>query len=230
MNENQTVIAMIPLRGGSKGIPGKNIKNLHGKPLCYWVVHAAISSARISSVYVSTDSPEIMDVVNGFGLGVKLVERPARFASDEASTESVMLHFAEQVEFDTLVTIQATSPFLRADDLDTALIEYEEKRYDSMLSVYHSHDFLWDANGQPLNYDPRMRPRRQEWHGAFVENGAFYITDGDVLAREKCRLGGLIGLYQMDKTDSLDIDTLDDFLLAEALMKQRKSREESASV
>lgn len=223
MTDGNSVIAMVPLRGGSKGIPGKNIRELHGKPLCYWVIKAATDAKYIDSVYVSTDSAEIAGVINGFNLDVGIVDRPSQFASDEASTESVMLHLSEQIEFDTLVTIQATSPLLCARDLDTALKSYMENDYDSMLSVYHSHDFLWDANGRPLNYDPRMRPRRQDWQGQFVENGAFYITDRTVLTRDKCRVGGSIGLFRMEKSKSVDIDTLDDFMFAEALMTQMKS-------
>ena len=221
MQTNKNTTAMIPLRGGSRGVPGKNIKTLNGKPLCYWVLRAAVDAHDINDVYVSTDSSEIMEVVNELELDVKIVERPSRFATEEATTESVMQHFSEQIEFSTLVTIQATSPLLSTADLDTALRAYSQNHYDSMLSVYHSHDFLWRADGQPLNYDPRARPRRQDWHGAFVENGAFYVTDRSILARDNCRLGGRIGLYRMDRSRSVDIDDLDDFRLAEALMTSK---------
>jgi len=221
MVSKKNTVALIPLRGGSKGVPGKNIKELHGRPLCYWVLKAATGAQNIDAVYVSTDSLQIIEAVRSLELDVKIVERPSKFASDKATTESVMRHFAEQIEFETLVTIQATSPLLHTSDLETALCGYKENNYDSMLSGYHSHDFVWGMNGQPLNYDPRARPRRQDWGGAFVENGAFYITSRDVLVSENCRLGGLIGLYEMDRSRSVDIDTAEDFDFVEALMNYK---------
>ena len=108
MIDGKRVVALIPLRGGSKSIPRKNIKIIAGKPLCAWVLEAAHDVAEIDDVYVSTDDYEIISVVHSLNLGTKIIKRPAEFATDEASTESVMNHFSECVDFDILITIQAT--------------------------------------------------------------------------------------------------------------------------
>ena len=114
--ETPEFTALIPLRGGSKSIPDKNIKPFMGKPLCYWVLRAACASPNIDSVWVSTDSEIIKETVEGFNLTVEFLDRPQELASDTATTESVMLHFANQIDFLNLITIQATSPLLSAND------------------------------------------------------------------------------------------------------------------
>ena len=214
--------ALLPLRGGSKGIPKKNIKHLAGKPLSAWALDAAANCSAINTVYVSTDSKEITDVVQGLGLGVHVIMRPAEFATDESSTESVMLHFLSQVDFDRLVTIQATSPLLEAQDLEQALIQFHEQQLDSMLSAVRTKRFFWHDDGTAINYDPLHRPRRQEFRGTLMENGAFYITRREILERHHCRLGGKIGIYEMDESTAVEIDEPDDWARVEQLLLQRQ--------
>lgn len=218
---NKTV-ALIPLRGGSKSIPEKNIKILHGKPLAQWVIEAAIKSKFIDEVYISTDSLIIKQTLANLNLGVLFIDRPPEFATDVSSTESVMLHFAECVEFDTLITIQATSPLLTNNDLDSAFKQFQICDYDSMLSAVKSFRFYWDYNFRPLNYDPYERPRRQDFKGSYVENGAFYITKKEVLINLKCRLGGKIGVFEMDKNSFIEIDEPSDWAIIEEKLKGLK--------
>ncbi len=212
-------IALVPLRGGSKSIPKKNIKDLLGKPLCAWVIEAAVNCKFIDEVYVSTDSREIKDTVLGLGLGVKVIDRPESIATDEATTEAVMLHFMESVQFDTLVTIQATSPMLKSRQLDEAIGEFEEKFYDSMLAAVRTKRFFWDDDARPVNYDPLNRPRRQDFDGLLMENGAFYITKKSILDDTKCRLGGKIGIYEMPEETVIEIDEPRDWEYVAQLMK-----------
>jgi len=218
-------IALVPLRGGSKSIPKKNIKIIGGRPLCGWVLKAATDAKRIQRVYVSTDCEEIKEVVMGLGWGVQVVDRPAEFATDEASTESVMLHFIKTVpRFDRLVTIQATSPLLEARHLDEALVRFDNEQYDSMLSVVRTKRFFWNEDGTPINYDPSRRPRRQDFSGTLMENGAFYITKGSLLASGKCRLGGRIGLYEMPESTAVEIDDPADWEAVSRLLENRVAR------
>ena len=214
-------LALIPLRGGSKSIPKKNIKSLAGKPLSAWTIEAATNCAAINTVYASTDSEEIAEVVQGLDLDIKVIMRPAEYASDEASTESVMLHFMSQVDFDNLLTIQATSPLLTANDLDLALEQFHGQQLDSMLSAVRTKRFFWNDDATPINYDPLHRPRRQDFPGTLMENGAFYITKRDILQRYQCRLGGKIGVYEMDESTAVEIDEPDDWHLVERLLLQR---------
>jgi len=217
-----TNVAIIPLRGGSKSIPKKNIKLLAGKPLASWSLEAAARCAAINIVYVSTDSAEIADVVQGLGLDIQVIMRPAEFATDEASTEVVMLHFMRNVDFDALVTIQATSPLLSASDLDRALVQFRLQKLDSMLSAVRTKRFFWHDDATPINYDPLHRPRRQDFPGTLMENGAFYITRREILQRYKCRLGGKVGIYEMDESTAIEIDEPEDWERVKKLLLERK--------
>lgn len=217
-------IAIIPLRGGSKSIPRKNIKSIAGKPLCSWVLEAAASCKRISAVYVSTDCPEIEKTVNALGLRIKVIQRPAELATDEASTESVMLHAMGLLEFDNLITIQATSPLLETAHLNAAIKKFEHEELDSMLSAVRFKRFFWNDDGTAINYNPLMRPRRQEFKGTLMENGAFYITKKSILAEYRCRLGGRIGIYEMPEDTAYEIDEPEDWTIIERLLERRTSQ------
>jgi len=215
-------VALIPLRGGSISIPKKNIKSIAGKPLCAWVLEAATSAEYIDSVYVSTDSSEIADVVNSLDLGVEVIDRPAELGADNASTESVMLHFMEQCHFEQILTIQATSPLLSTKDLDGALRRFKQEKLDSMLSAVRTKRFYWNDDATPINYNPLCRPRRQDFSGTLMENGAFYITRRNVLERHQCRLGGRIGIYEMPDYTALELDEPEDWERVESALRCRK--------
>lgn len=215
------IFSLIPLRGNSKSIPKKNIKLIAGKPLSAWALEASATATSIIDTYVSTDSQEIADVVQSLGLGVQVVNRPAEFATDEASTESVLLHFMSLVDFDVLVTIQATSPLLTAQDLDAAIAQFKAQGLDSMLSAVRTKRFFWNDDATPINYDPLHRPRRQDFAGTLMENGAFYVTKRDILEHYQCRLGGKIGLYEMDEAAAIEIDEREDWERVERLLLLR---------
>ncbi len=183
---------------------------------------AAVGTKKINEVYVSTDCQEISAVVQKLGYGVKVIPRPGEFATDEASTESVMLHFMSKVEFDVLVTIQATSPLLTSEDLERAITQFHEQQLDSMLSAVRTKRFFWNDDATPINYDPLHRPRRQEFRGTLMENGAFYITKREILERHKCRLGGKIGIYEMEESTAVEIDEPEDWDRVEKLLLARQ--------
>lgn len=225
-------IAFIPVRGGSKSIPLKNIKELNGYPLVYWTVLAASQCNYIDKVVVSTDSDEIERVVNNFKLSkVEVIERSAETASDFASTESAMLEFANMTEFDNIVLIQATSPLLCEDDLNRGFEEFNTPETDSVLSVVRQKRFNWkikeDGYSEPMNYDIYRRPRRQEFEGYFVENGAFYITSRDALISSQNRISGNIKIVEMPEDTFFEIDEVSDWVIVENLMKQREKRKKN---
>ena len=203
---SKKIVALIPLRGGSKSIKNKNIKNISGKPLCEWVLRSSIKSHLISDTYVSTDSEKIKSVVNNISKEIKIIDRPIEYARDESTTESVIQHFQTKIDFDYIVTIQATSPLLHHKQLDEALNYFLQHDYDSLLSVVRTKRFFWDNEGSPINYNPQNRPRRQDYQGIFMENGAFYITSKEIFERTGSRLGGKIGLYEMPEETGLEID------------------------
>jgi N-acylneuraminate cytidylyltransferase len=215
------VTALIPLRGGSKSIVNKNIKEIAGRPLCEWVLNAARQSERINRVFVSTESKKIRHVVEGLGLDVIVIDRPMALATDDSSTEEVMLHFAKTVPFDILCTIQATSPLLTAWDLDSAIDVFETGGYDSLLTAVRTTRFFWTDDFRPMNYDPRRRPRRQDFRGTLMENGAFYLTRRETLEATGCRLGGRIGIYEMGAETAVEIDAPEDWAVVEGLLEKR---------
>ena len=222
-NSMKTFSALIPLRIGSKGIPKKNIKKIAGKPLFEWVLRAALASEHIDEVFVSTESAEIMRAVEALGVGVKIIQRPVQLADDFASTEAVMLHALDKIASDYLVTIQATSPLLTQLDLDYACAQFIQNGDDSLLSAVRMKRFLWSEEGRPLNYNPKTRPRRQDFHGTLIENGAFYISDSTLLAETKTRLHGSIGIHEMPEDTFIELDAPADWLLVEQIINERLS-------
>ena len=223
---NHTV-ALIPVRGGSKSIPLKNIQQLCGYPLVYWTARAAQECSQISQVYIATDSEQIAQVVRTFGFDkVCVIGRSEETATDTASTESVMLEFAREHEFDDIVLIQATSPLLTAQDLERGLNLYREPGTDGVLSAVQQKRFCWKVDKEGYasaeNYDIFHRPRRQEFDGYFVENGAFYITSRARLLETGNRLSGRIRICEMPEETFYELDEPSDWVMIEQLMRLRE--------
>lgn len=222
-----SIVAVIPARGGSKGIFRKNIRLLAGKPLIAWSIEQALSSKLISDVYVSTDSREIADVALAYGAKVPFL-RPSEISGDTASTESALLHFCDYavssgMEISALLLLQCTSPVRNTGVLDNAINFYLSGNYDSLLSVSESHRFFWENTALPrASYDHRNRPRRQDIQDSdrrFLETGSFYLSKFDNFIREKNRLFGKIGMFVTADEESYEIDTENDFVVCEALVK-----------
>jgi N-acylneuraminate cytidylyltransferase len=217
-------IAFIPVRGGSKSIPLKNIKLFNNKPLVYWVLLAANNSDYIDEVIVSTDSDEIRNVVEQFNFSKTLVvKRKSSLAGDNSSTESVMVDYAINNQFDDIVLLQATSPLTTSDNINEALKIYFESSANSLISVVKTHRFLWKFKSEviePTNYDYTKRPRRQDWDGQLVENGAIYITSRGLLVESRSRISGEITSYVMPQYTYYEIDEPSDWAILESIHKQ----------
>lgn len=220
-------IGFVPLRGGSKSIPLKNIKILNGKPLCYWILHA-FNNSILDIIYVATDSQEIKNVVNGFNFAkVEVYDRDPINAQDTSSSESVMLEFLNknpQNPQSLFILGQATSVFITTDDINDGLNTLiSNPNYDSLLSGVTTKRFFWNyENNQAINYNYKARPRRQDFKGYFMENGAFYINRVKNILENKNRLSGNIYLYPMDEISALEIDEPIDWKIAEILMQNKQ--------
>lgn len=238
MNEENMTVAFIPVRGGSKSIPLKNIKTIAGKPLVCWSMEAAMNCKYIDKVFICTDSEEIKSVINQYleqnnndnGKKVYCISRSDETASDTASTEMAMLEFAQSYDFKTIILVQATSPTLTSDDLSGGIEKYYNESYDSILSVVRQKRFIWKENqgnsAEPVNYEFKKRPRRQEFDGYLVENGAFYITSKSKLVEQSCRISGNIGLFEMHEDSYYEIDELSDWIIVDKLLDLKKDKEE----
>lgn len=217
--------AFIPVRGGSKGIPFKNIRIINGRPLVYWVLDAAVESTRIEQIYVSTDNKEIKNAVLKYPSDkIKVVSEKVK---GEGNTENAMLQFADKYEFKNIILIQATSPLITARPLDRAIYEYFHTRnINSICSVSPLKKFLWERKKDgfivPIKHNPGKRPLRQNWTGELIENGAFYITSKSQLLKSKCRMSGNIGAYIMGEEQLFEVGDFDDFSIIETLLKQYK--------
>lgn len=218
------IIAFIPVRGGSKSIPLKNIKLFCGKPLVYWNIEALERVEKIDEIIVATDSQEIERVVTDFGFSkVRLYQRSKENAGDTASTESVMLEYinaASLLRDDVFILVQATSPLTQSVHFEEAIDIFYTGRYDSMLTCVRSFRFLWNEDGTSKNYDYTNRPRRQNFRGDLMENGAFYINTVGNIVDNKNRLSGKIGIYEMPEYTATEIDEPDDWIILENLMKK----------
>ena len=216
-------IGFIPLRGGSKGIKNKNIKDLNGKPMCYYSICALQNSRYIKKVVVSTDCDKIKAVVLSFNFNkVEIFERSSKNASDTASSESAILEYLKSdniLKNNFLFFCQATSPLLTPDIVNDAIKKFQKCNYDSMVSVVDFTRFFWDQDSNPINYDPKSRPRRQEMKTNYVENGAFYISKNEQILDTECRISGKIGLFEMPLNTIIEIDELKDFKLITNILK-----------
>lgn len=217
-------IAFIPVRGGSKSIPLKNIKVLCGKPLVLWGVEALETCHQVDEIIVATDSDAIAETVSrGNYRKTKVYRRLAQNATDTASTESVILEYISAAGLapeTVFMLVQATSPLTQTTHFAEALDRFAEGAFDSMLSCVNTKRFFWNADGTSANYDYLHRPRRQDFEGSLMENGAFYISTVGNIIQSGNRLGGRIGIYEMPVYTALEIDEPDDWMLMEGLMRR----------
>jgi len=219
--------AFVPVRCGSKSIELKNIKRFCGKPLVYWCLEAIENSEKIDRCYVATDCEEIEKKVESFEFSkVEIYKRDPENARDTSSTEDVMLEFLEKKDLsdeDLFVLVQATNPYLKSEHLTDALEKYEKEGFDSMLSVVNFKRFIWEEDGEPINYDYKERKRRQDMEEEYLENGAFYVNKVENIVREKNRLSGNIGLYEMPEYSWVEMDEPIDWKIGEMIIRENQA-------
>ncbi len=221
------VVALIPARAGSKSIPNKNTMMIAGRPLIHWVLKSALESIIIDRVYVATDGERIRNsVLKISNPKLKIIDRSPGTATDTSSTESLMIEFANKVDFEHLILLQPTSPLTSTDDIDKAFNHYFETNSDSLLSLVRQKRFIWNVQNdliKPVNYDHFNRPTRQNFNGFYVENGAIYITSKDALTLSGNRISGRIEYIEMDEKTYFELDEKDDIQIIESFLNRRKA-------
>jgi len=229
------IVGIIPARGGSKGIPRKNIKLLAGKPLVAYSIEAAIKSKYIDRVIVSTEDKEIAEVSMSFG--AEIIERPFELAQDEVKTAPVIAQVINELKKigyipDIIVLLQPTSPLRDEKIIDAALEKLINSDKDSIFSGHGAGRTmpLWkqkqDGSLEAL-YDYHLRPRRQESHlmvPLFCENGAFYAIRYEAFLETKDFLGNNTGVYEMEW--QVDVDTPEDFQTVEKILLERQNKKQ----
>jgi len=222
------ITAIILARGGSKGIPKKNIINFCGKPLISWTIENCFN-AGINSVWVSSDSEEILEISKNSG--AQVLKRPNELSNDNSTSEEGWLHAINHIEsfqnskIDFVFAPQVTSPLREASDITNAIKIIDEQKLDSLFSSSVVEDlFFWekDSSGklESVNYDWKNRKRRQDISEKFIENGSFYFFKSEILKNNNNRFGGNIGLVKMEFWKMFEIDNKQDFRMCSALMKE----------
>lgn len=218
------VVAVIPARGGSKGVPRKNLRRVGGVPLVARAIAAARACPSIDRVIVSTDDAEIAAVAEEWS--AQVIPRPAALADDAASSESVLLHALTvlgeaAVDVGILVFIQPTSPFIDSLEMDAAVELVRAGRQDSVFSAVETYGFLWSVNAaggaQGINHEMNVRPRRQDREPHYLETGAFYVMDAAGFRAARHRFFGRVGLVEVAESTAIEIDSEEQLRLAQAL-------------
>lgn len=224
-------VAIIPARGGSKGVPRKNVRPLCGKPLVAWTLEAAQQAAAIDRVVVSTDDPEIARISRS--QGAQVIWRPPELAGDTASSEAAVLHALEQLEITggAVAFLQCTAPLIVPEDIDGTLSLLAEA--DTAFTAAPWHGFPWFqeepwADPIPVGHSRTQRPRRQDRRGLYLEVGAVYAMDAAGFRRARHRFFGRTRLYPIAPERSLEIDDESDWLMAEALLRRRLQQQKAA--
>ena len=211
------VVAVIPARGGSKGIPEKNLRRVGGVPLVVRAVRTATASSLIDRVIVSTDNAGIATAAAA--AGAEVVDRPAVLAGDEVSSEAVLLHALDALteRADVVVFIQATSPFIDPYALDDAIRRVGDGTCDVVFSAVPTFEFLWTAAGDGVNHDRSLRQRRQDREPHFRETGAFYVMNSAGFMAARHRFFGRVGIASVDPRSAIEIDDFDELQLANVI-------------
>jgi YrbI family 3-deoxy-D-manno-octulosonate 8-phosphate phosphatase len=231
-------IAIIPARGGSKGIPRKNARPLTGRPLVAHTIEQARRSAYINRVVVSTDDVEIAAIAQQYG--AELVWRPAEISGDAASSEAALLHALEHLQQreaytpDILVFLQCTSPLTSLEDIDGAIQTLLNEEADSVFTAAPFHYFLWrsgaDGEAVGINHDKNYRQMRQQREPEYVETGAVYVMRVPGFVQARHRFFGKTVLYEMPPERCLEIDEPVDFEIAELLKRKQIEQQRLASL
>jgi len=221
------VAAIILAREGSKGIPRKNIIDFCGKPLIVWTIEQLQQVKGIDSIWVSSDSEEILSMVRR--CGVETIHRPVDVSGDVATSESAWLHAVEYIEnkvgcIDLVIAPQVTSPLREPADIERGLSDFQEQKCDSMFSCSVVGDlYFWekmsDGTLKSVNYDYKNRKRRQDISKQYIENGSFFLFKPEVLKKYNNRFGGKIGMTQMESWKMFQIDEPLDIKLCQVIMR-----------
>ena len=226
-------LAITPARGGSKGVPRKNIKLMAGKPLIQHTIEATQACPLINRYLVNSEDSEIRAVAES--LGVETQNRPEDYWHDNTFQEvDRLLQWAVQdlenqgITIDIVVLLYPTAPLRPTQTITDCIDLVLNQGYDSALTLREDRSYIWqrvddDNTVKPVNYDPKKRgPNQKEGWNQWIENKAVYAMKRDLLMNEGCRLGGKVGYVEMSKLESIDIDRPEDFQLAELIMSLRE--------
>ncbi len=217
-----SIIALVPMKGHSERVPGKNLRAMCGKPLCYWILNALSNSEFIDRIVVNTDSPEIAREATKL-FDVKIIDRPLHLQGDYFVANDLIAYDLSQLPDENFfLQTHSTNPLLKSETIDRAIDAFfRQSKFDSLFSVTELHTRLYWADGTPMNHNPSNLIRTQDMEPIYEENSCIYIFSRASFSANKNRIGESPMMFPIDRFEAVDIDEEYDFLLAEALLSAR---------
>jgi len=218
--------ALVPMKGHSERVPGKNLNGFCGRPLFRSVMDALSKAASIGTIAVDTDSAEIKKAVSKYYMDVVIIDRPKEICGDHVPMNDVIRHDLSRIEGEHFLQTHSTNPLLKAGTIDRAVEKYFEvlnKGYDSLFSVIRHQSRFYDKAGRAVNHDPARLIRTQDLDPVYEESSTFYIFSREVFSRQGRRIGAKPFLYEISKIEAIDIDEEEDFKTAAALFRIKES-------
>ena len=217
-----TLIALVPMKGHSERVPGKNLRPIAGRPLFHWVVESLLTARNVDEVMVDTDSDEIESAVREVFSEVTIHRRPEHLRGDLVPMHDIVADVARDVVYDYVLQTHSTNPLLRPETVDraiTALVESPDR--DSLMSVTAWKSRFFFPDGTPVNHDPAVLVRTQDLPPLLEENSNIYISTRDLIVATGLRVGKNPLLFEVDADEAVDIDEELDFRIAEFLLTGR---------
>lgn len=220
------LVAVVPMRHNSERVPGKNYRDLGGKPLFHWIVDTLLAIPAIDEVVIDTDSPTIIEDVAKVYPQVRVLLRPEHLRAGEIAMNDVLLNTAEQVNADILLQTHSTNPFLSVATVESAINRFyaKENDCDSVFGVTRLQARLWTADGKAVNHDPAVLLRTQDLDPIYLENSCFYIFTPQILRERGNRIGARPLLVETPPMEAIDIDEESDFQLAIAVAEMQSGK------
>lgn len=216
------VAAIVPMRHSSERVPGKNYRDLGGRPLFHWMISSLLDCPEIDRVYIDTDSELIIEMTLEFFPSVAILRRPEHLRDGSISMNEVLTNSVAQLSEGTVLQTHSTSPFLSSSTISQALRLYAtDEACDSVFAVSRLQARLWDADVRPLNHDPQVLLRTQDLAPIYLENSCFYVFDRSAFLKTENRIGSSPRILEVEGLEALDIDEEQDFALAEAIAAGR---------
>ncbi len=224
LNQNQNIVAFIPMRHSSERVPGKNYRNFAGRPLYHYITEALLGCSQITQVCIDTDSPTIIEDARQHFPNVKILLRPEHLRSGMTAMNDVLLNSIAQVEADIYLQTHSTNPLLRSETISKAIdLFLKHPEYDSLFGVTRLQTRLYDAEGKAINHDPDVLLRTQDLPPVYEENSNIYIFKRDVILKRKNRIGYKPLMFEIERDEAWDIDEEVDFRIAELLYQTREN-------
>jgi CMP-N-acetylneuraminic acid synthetase len=221
--EIKKIIALVPMRHHSQRVPGKNFRDLAGKPLFHHIIETLNQVSLINGIVVDTDSPVVIQQIKEKFPKVKVIDRPQHLRADNISMNEILMFDTDQIPADLYLQTHSTNPLLTADTIQKALnmMMTNYPSYDSLFSVTRIQARLWDSFAHPINHNPSILMQTQDLKPVYEENSCFYVFTRQTLEIHRTRVGERPYLFEISKSESWDIDEEEDFTITEMIMQSR---------